>query len=122
VGRRGVPTTPPPIGFSSHFSASLEAAWLLRLPALPKKRAAIATAWLLHSSPSPLASDALSFNSVYCFSAIVGYTTRLSASLDFADSMVFAMVFARLIGLYCCAVPEAGSTTTGRAFARNEPE
>ena len=82
----------------------------------------MATAWLMGSSPSPLASDALSFNSVYSFSAFVGYTTRLSANLDFADSMVFAMVFARLIGRYCYAVPEAESTTTGLAFARNGPE
>ncbi len=45
----------------------------------------------------------LSFNFFYCFCAIVGCTTTLSAILDFADAMIFAMAFANLIGLYWLA-------------------
>ncbi len=44
-----------------------------------------------------------SFNLFYCFCAIVGCTTTLSAVLDFADAMIFAMAFANLIGLYALA-------------------
>lgn len=45
----------------------------------------------------------LSFNFFYCFCAIVGCTTTLSAILDFSDAMIFAMAFANLIGLYFLA-------------------
>jgi len=43
------------------------------------------------------------FNLFYCLCAIVGCTTTLSAILEFADSMIFAMAFANLIGLYFLA-------------------
>ncbi len=43
------------------------------------------------------------FNLFYCFCAIVGCTTTLAAIIDFADSMIFAMAFANLIGLYLLA-------------------
>ena len=45
----------------------------------------------------------MGFNLFYCFCAIVGCTTTLSAVLDFADAMIFAMAFANLIGLYALA-------------------
>lgn len=44
-----------------------------------------------------------SFNVFYCLCAIVGCTTTLAAILDFSDSMIFAMAFANLIGLYFLA-------------------
>jgi AGCS family alanine or glycine:cation symporter len=50
----------------------------------------------------------ISFNLVYCLCAVVGCTTTLAAILDFSDSMIFAMAFANLIGLYFLA-PELRS-------------
>ena len=43
------------------------------------------------------------FNAFYCFCAMVGCTTTLSAILDFSDAMIFAMAFANLVGLYFLA-------------------
>jgi AGCS family alanine or glycine:cation symporter len=43
------------------------------------------------------------FNTFYCFCAMVGCTTTLSAILDFSDAMIFAMAFANLVGLYFLA-------------------
>ena len=45
----------------------------------------------------------LGFNLFYCFCAMVGCTTTLSAILDFTDSTIFAMAFANLVGLYFLA-------------------
>jgi AGCS family alanine or glycine:cation symporter len=45
----------------------------------------------------------VTFNLFYCFFAIIGCTTTLAAILDFTDSMIFAMAFANLIGLYFLA-------------------
>lgn len=45
----------------------------------------------------------IAFNLFYCFCAVVGCTTTLAAILDFSDSMIFAMAFANLIGLYVLA-------------------
>jgi AGCS family alanine or glycine:cation symporter len=45
----------------------------------------------------------LVFNLFYCICAVVGCTTTLTAILEFTDSMVFAMAFANLIGLYFLA-------------------
>ncbi|MCA9506147.1 MAG: alanine/glycine:cation symporter family protein [Myxococcota bacterium] len=51
--------------------------------------------------PSPRVRT--TFNLFYCACAIVGCTTTLAAILAFADSMIFAMAFANLIGLYFLA-------------------
>lgn len=51
--------------------------------------------------PSPAVR--IGFNLFYCFCAVVGCTTTLSAILDFSDAMIFAMSFANLIGLYFLA-------------------
>ncbi|MCH2169744.1 alanine:cation symporter family protein [Myxococcota bacterium] len=45
----------------------------------------------------------IGFNLFYCFCAMVGCATTLSAILDFSDAMIFAMAFANLIGLYFLA-------------------
>jgi len=45
----------------------------------------------------------VTFNLSYCFCAIIGCTTTLAAILEFTDSMIFAMAFANLIGLYFLA-------------------
>ena len=45
----------------------------------------------------------VTFNLFYCLFAIIGCTTTLAAILDFTDSMIFAMAFANLIGLYFLA-------------------
>lgn len=44
-----------------------------------------------------------SFNVFYCLCAILGCTTTLATILDFSDSMIFAMAFANLLGLYFLA-------------------
>ena len=45
----------------------------------------------------------ISFNLFYCSCVVIGCTTTLAAILDFTDSMIFAMAFANLIGLYFLA-------------------
>jgi AGCS family alanine or glycine:cation symporter len=45
----------------------------------------------------------LGFNLFYCFCAMVGCTTTLSAILDFSDATIFAMAFANLFGIYFLA-------------------
>jgi len=41
-----------------------------------------------------------SFNSIFCLFVIVGCTTQLTAILDFADAMIFALALVNIMGLY----------------------
>lgn len=40
------------------------------------------------------------FNSIFCLFVIVGCTTQLTAILDFADAMIFALALVNIMGLY----------------------
>jgi len=51
----------------------------------------------------PGRSVKFTFNLIFCVFVVIGSSAQLSSILDFSDSMVFAMAFANIIGLYMLA-------------------